>query len=126
MNGTDSTEECRMKGNHAIYGIRWSNFLFEKGKKSLYLYLDLKRFTTEKGSEMSDLWSLARNNDVSGLKNLFEKGIGIKAVDENGSSLLHHAAETNSTDVIIYLVERGADIETKDKHGFTVSGTTSV
>lgn len=69
---------------------------------------------------MSDLWSLARNNDVTGLQDLFSKGIGIKAVDENGYSLLHHAAETNSTDVIILLTERGADLEKKDNKGFTV------
>lgn len=69
---------------------------------------------------MSDLWSLARHNDVNGLKNLFNKGIGIKAVDEKGLSLLHHAAFGNAIDVIIFLIEKGADIEFKDPNGFTV------
>lgn len=70
---------------------------------------------------MSNLWAYAIKNDLIGLKDLFDKGIGIKAADDNGKTLLHYAAENNSMDVIIFLLEKGADIDSKDSAGYTVS-----
>lgn len=69
---------------------------------------------------MADLWTYARNNDVVGLQNLFAKGIGIKASDENGMTLLHHAAASNSLDVLRFLIYKGAVLDSLDTLNQTV------
>lgn len=71
-------------------------------------------------SLMSDLFALAKQDQVAELKALFNKGIGVKAADEQGRTLLHHAAASNAVGVIDLLVERGAPIEAKDAQGYTV------
>jgi ankyrin repeat protein len=69
---------------------------------------------------MGDLWQAARKNDVGTLNGLFEKGIGIKGRDEQGNTLLHHAAECGALDVIALLVQRGAEVDAKNIEGLTV------
>jgi len=69
---------------------------------------------------MSDLWSLAKRNDVAGLAELFSKGIGAKARDEQGATLLHHAAENGASDTMKLLFSKGADVDAKDNGGLTV------
>lgn len=70
---------------------------------------------------MSNLWSYAKKNDLIGLKELFDKGIGIKAKDDDGKTLLHHAAENNAMDIVVFLIDKGADIDARDNSGYTVS-----
>jgi ankyrin repeat protein len=49
-----------------------------------------------------------------------EYGTDVKAVDENGGTLLHTAIRSHKNDAVIrFLVSKGADIYAKDKAGFT-------
>jgi ankyrin repeat protein len=69
---------------------------------------------------MSDLFSLAQQNKVDELRAMLNKGIGAKAADEHGRTLLHHAAAVNAVSVIDLLLERGALLDAKDIQGLTV------
>ena len=69
---------------------------------------------------MSDIFALATQNKVEELRSMFNKGIGAKAADSDGKTLLHHAAGVNAVAVIDLLLERGASFEAKDAHGLTV------
>lgn len=69
---------------------------------------------------MADLFSLAKNNKFEELRVMFNKGIGVKAADEQGRTLLHHAAAANAAEVIDLLLERGASWNVVDKQGYTV------
>ena len=55
---------------------------------------------------------------------MLNKGIGAKAADDAGRTLLHHAAAANATDVMDLLVERGASFAVADMHGYTVRPAT--
>lgn len=69
---------------------------------------------------MSDPFSLAKQNKAEQLRVLLNKGIGAKAADDQGRTLLHHAAASNALSVIDLLLERGASLEWKDLQGHTV------
>jgi hypothetical protein len=69
---------------------------------------------------MGDLWTAARANDVATLTSFFSKGIGARARDDKGNTLLHHAAETGSMNVLELLFNRGVDLDAKNNEGFTV------
>lgn len=51
---------------------------------------------------------------------MLNKGIGARAADEQGRTLLHHAAASNAVLVIDLLLERGASFDFKDAKGYTV------
>lgn len=68
---------------------------------------------------MSDfLWSL-KNGDLDQVKEHIEslKVDVNKAID--GRPPIHYAADYGQTDVVTYLIERGADVNAKDKHGIS-------
>lgn len=67
-----------------------------------------------------DIWAIARSNDVEALKTMFAKGIGLRARDDKGMTLLHHAAEAGALNSLNYLIERGIELDTLDNAGFTV------
>lgn len=69
---------------------------------------------------MSDIFSLAKSDQVEKLQSMFDKGIGVKAADEDGRTLLHHAASHNALRVIALLVSKGAPLDVYDNSGFTV------
>lgn len=69
---------------------------------------------------MSDLFTLAQQNRAEELRALLNKGVGAKAADEKGRTLLHHAAASNAKDVVDLLIERGASLELTDMYGYTV------
>jgi ankyrin repeat protein len=71
-----------------------------------------------------DIWATVRSNDVEAVKAMFAKGIGLRARDDHGRTLLHHAAEAGATNTIAYLIDRGIEIDTFDNSGFTVNKTT--
>eukprot|EP01122_Echinamoeba_exundans_P012249 TRINITY_DN5071_c0_g1_i2.p1 TRINITY_DN5071_c0_g1~~TRINITY_DN5071_c0_g1_i2.p1 ORF type:complete len:980 (+),score=264.56 TRINITY_DN5071_c0_g1_i2:138-3077(+) len=68
---------------------------------------------------MGDLWTAARANDVATLSSFFSKGIGARARDDKGNTLLHHAAETGSMSVLELLFNKGVDLDAKNNEGFT-------
>lgn len=69
---------------------------------------------------MADIFALAAQNKAEELRSLFVKGIGSKAADEHGKTLLHHAAGVNAVAVIDLLLERGLSLDVKDTTGLTV------
>jgi len=68
---------------------------------------------------LMDIWTIARSNDLEALKKLFAKGIGLRARDDKGMTLLHHAAEGGALNIINYLLERGIEVDAVDSAGFT-------
>lgn len=69
---------------------------------------------------MSDLFTLAKQNQAEELRAMLNKGIGARAADDQGRTLLHHAAASNAADVIDLLLERGASFDFTDMYGYTV------
>lgn len=51
---------------------------------------------------------------------LIDKGAHISAVDVNGLNILHFAVESNVLDNVIYVINLGIDVNSKDRHGWTV------
>ncbi|CAL1283652.1 unnamed protein product [Larinioides sclopetarius] len=68
---------------------------------------------------MSDfLWSLT-NGDLEQVKDFVEnKGVDVNA-SIDGRLPIHYAADYGQTEVLSYLIEKGANIEAKDKHGIS-------
>ena len=61
-----------------------------------------------------------RSGDVSWAEQMISnKGVTVNAIDQNGWTLLHHAAANNREEVIIKLVELGADMQARDSLGNT-------
>lgn len=69
---------------------------------------------------MTSPFILAKTDKAPELRALFAKGLGLKAADEEGRTLLHHAAAGNAIRVMDLLLERGASLYAKDAHGYTV------
>lgn len=60
-------------------------------------------------------FELAKKGKLEALKKIVDKQPAIvKKFDHHGYTLLHNAAEGNQTDVIRYLVKKGADLESHD------------
>jgi len=68
----------------------------------------------------SDLGWAVKNGDLDKVKDFIEsQGTNVN-VDIDGRSPLHYAADYGQTEVLQYLVSKGANINTKDKHGISV------
>ena len=76
---------------------------------------------------MSEIYDFSLNNDPKGLikflRNLSKKAInkGVRLYrDDEGRSCLHVACEKNFSDIVLLLLEHGADVDSKCKlYGFT-------
>lgn len=67
------------------------------------------------------LMYLANERDLDGIKELLDSGIDVNFRDIDNRTALHVAACQGFVDVIGLLIERGADVNTKDRWGSTVS-----
>ena len=70
------------------------------------------------------IWQLGEsagsNEDVfEAVKICFEQGNDVNAVDVNGYTALHGAAHRGSTDIVKFLVEKGAKLDVQNKLGWT-------
>lgn len=73
-------------------------------------------------SGLPNLFRLAADGNLNELKTFVSASDQTKAlreVDDNGATLLHHAAAHNQTDVIQYLIECGVDCDAVDNDGNT-------
>ncbi len=50
-----------------------------------------------------------------------ELGHDVNSRDQNGYSALHHAASRGDNEMVMYLVERGADITVRSRRGQTIA-----
>ncbi len=65
-------------------------------------------------------YQLASEGNIDELKKFIEVyGLTIKERDEHEATLLHHAASTNQTSVMEYLITSGIEMSAKDKNGHT-------
>jgi ankyrin repeat protein len=60
-----------------------------------------------------------QSDAIAAIELLLEQGLSINGIDANGRTALHGAALQGYDDVIKYLVSKGADLNVKDKGGFT-------
>uniref|UniRef100_A0A131XKV7 Putative myotrophin n=1 Tax=Hyalomma excavatum TaxID=257692 RepID=A0A131XKV7_9ACAR len=64
------------------------------------------------------LWSL-KNGDLDQVKDCVEqKGLDVNA-SIDGRPPLHYAADYGQADVLRYLIDKGADVNAKDKYGIS-------
>lgn len=78
--------------------------------------ISLEMFTNYSGDEIPSPHQLAADGNLEDLKALLEAlGTTIKETDENGASLLHHAAAHNQVGVMQYLIDSGIDLHTFDQ-----------
>jgi len=65
------------------------------------------------------VWSV-KNGDLSRVKSIVEsEGINVNQEVLNGRGLLHVAADYGQTEVLEYLLSKGANVNALDKHGIT-------
>lgn len=67
------------------------------------------------------LMYLANEADLDGIKELLDSGIDVNFRDIDNRTALHVAACQGYSDVVSLLLERGAEVDTKDRWGSTVS-----
>ncbi|CAO1399188.1 unnamed protein product [Diamesa serratosioi] len=68
---------------------------------------------------MTDLvWSI-KNGDLDEIKGLVESQNFKINEDINGRSLLHYASDYGQSEVVSYLIARGANVNALDKHGIS-------
>ncbi|XP_014205114.1 myotrophin [Copidosoma floridanum] len=65
------------------------------------------------------VWGI-KNGDLDQVRDIFEnKNINVNKMIDNRTPL-HYAADYGQKEVVRYLLDKGADIHAKDKHGITV------
>lgn len=98
------------------------DYLMTKVKKNVKAYLeieDLKKKVNKKDKNgETELHHACKKDDLNYVKKLVEKcGYDINAVDNGGWTPLSEAVDYEQVEIIKYLVERGADLNTKSKEG---------
>jgi hypothetical protein len=68
-------------------------------------------------SAFADIYSAAKNGDLSALKSEINNGVDINELSKNGRSALHIAVANYKYSLVKFLVESGADIHKKDSSG---------
>ncbi|MCK5000849.1 MAG: ankyrin repeat domain-containing protein, partial [Anaerohalosphaera sp.] len=66
-----------------------------------------------------ELWEIIKKGDAGELKRLIASGYDVKQGDEDGSTLLHHAACMGSSEMIQLLLEAGSEVNSCDSAGST-------
>lgn len=72
------------------------------------------------GEQVEDLFEAVQNNDIIKLDYMISTGADLNIRSEQEISLLHSAIWSGRLDIIKYLLEKGIDVEAKDKYGNTV------
>jgi len=77
-------------------------------------------FQNSSSVNVADLqWSI-KNGDLDEVQKIVEaESIDVNAELSGGRCPLHYAADMGQTEVIQYLVSKGADVNKEDKHGIT-------
>ncbi|XP_041636539.1 myotrophin [Cheilinus undulatus] len=67
----------------------------------------------------TDLKWILQTGDMDEIKTQLVTAEDVNRTLENGRKPLHIAADCNQTEVVLYLISKGADINATDRHGFT-------
>lgn len=59
------------------------------------------------------------NGDAAGINRLIDEGVDINEKDERGWAALHYAARTRRTDIVLLLIKRGAQLDSREGEGRT-------
>ena len=60
-----------------------------------------------------------RENTIEIANILFESGIDVNFIDKDGFSSLHHATIMGDSEIMSFLVKKGADVNCKSRSGYT-------
>jgi outer membrane protein assembly factor BamB len=75
------------------------------------------------GEKEEALWEAARQGDLATVERLSSEGVDVNARTKYGATALSYAADRQHLEVVRYLVEQGADVNTKDDfYEFTPMG----
>ena len=119
-------EEVDKRGDSLFYHLIWR----EKDPKNTLLMqymIDNKLVDIHQKNDYSDITTFAffavHENNLDALKVLIENGVSVNDVNQYGQSMLHKCVEKhlweNRTDMIEYLIGKGADVNIKDNEGDT-------
>lgn len=82
---------------------------------------EVLEFDPEKIEEGVRLMFLANEGDLEGISELLDSGIDVNFKDIDSRTPLHVASCQGLADVVGLLLDRGAEVDTKDRWGSTVS-----
>lgn len=86
-------------------------------------------YVSDRGNKLGDdageeidlrLMYLANEADLEGIRELLDSGIDVNFRDTDNRTALHIAACQGLTDVVALLLQRGAEVDPKDRWGSTV------
>ena len=81
----------------------------------------VKQHQTEEGIDSRvRLMYLANEGDLEGINELLDSGVDVNFHDIDNRTALHIAACQGFADVVALLLERGAEVDSKDRWGSTV------
>ncbi|XP_063398766.1 myotrophin-like [Mytilus trossulus] len=67
---------------------------------------------------MTDFLWAVKNGDLGAVQNFVQEGVNLNEEIE-GRTPLHYAADYGHSEVIGFLVDKGGQVDIKDKHGIT-------
>ncbi len=83
-------------------------------KRFLALGLTLLALAVSAGDEQK-LWDAATNGDLATVKQIVEAGADVNAATQYGNTALSYASNRGHMEIVRYLLDKGATINTKDK-----------
>jgi ankyrin repeat protein len=100
--------------------IETMKFLLSKGADAKLANKDgLTALSVAAGVSYSDKIRGTEAEALEAVKICVEQGVDVNAVTERGETALHGAASRGATEIISYLVEKGAKLDVKNKQGLT-------
>ena len=81
----------------------------------LFLLLALCGAVCQSQTMDSDIWSAAKAGDIKGVTEWLQKGGDINVQNDKGFTLLHGALWCGRSDLAIYLIKAGADLNLAEK-----------
>ncbi len=79
--------------------------------------MDVSDSNMESSSKKSAIFQAAVLEDINLIHSLLNKGLDIDGQDEEGSTLLHYAAECGHLSLAAYLLEHQASVLVRNKKG---------
>lgn len=86
-----------------------------------FIFFSVSSYMIAKTRINKEFLICAANNDIEGLKAALSDGanLNVKSNDEDRMNTLHYAAENGDVSMILFLLEQGINIESKDARNWT-------